>query len=188
MVHLGASPIADEDHHAAMVLLLLQVQCHVPHIHDAPERPEVVHHWLPTVPCLEWSYAINALRLTPVQHIHSGIHQLALKPSGYGFGLQHAPSGCHHHPVLMLDDMILLWAIRCHVLTMHALSHTVVCELHHGELPSMVGANWLDVCPRLNVLDGSHCTILGRNHNYTHVPAEIIHKQQKVLVTSWRRR
>jgi hypothetical protein len=57
---------------------------------------------------------------------------------------------------------------------MHALSCTIVHEFYHGELA---------LCPRLDVLDGSHCTILGRNRGYPHVPAEIIHKQQKVLVT-----
>jgi hypothetical protein len=77
---------------------------------------------------------------------------------------------------------------------MHALSRTVVRELYRGELASAVGAKWLQLeaglalCPHLFVLDGSHCTILGRNHGYPHVPAEIIHKQQKVLVTPWRRR
>jgi hypothetical protein len=40
----------------------------------------------------------------------------------------------------------------------------------------------------LDVLNGSRCTILKRNHGYPHVPTEIIHKQQKVLVAPWRRR
>jgi hypothetical protein len=80
------------------------------------------------------------------------------------------------------------------VLKMHALSRTVVHELHHGELASTVSAKCLyletglALRPCLHVLDGSHCTILGRNCGYPHVPAKIIHKQQKVLVTPWRRR
>jgi hypothetical protein len=75
---------------------------------------------------------------------------------------------------------------------MHALSRTIVRELCHGELASAVGAKYLQLeagltlCPRLDVLDGSRCTILERNHGYPHVPAEIIHKQQKVLLTPWR--
>jgi hypothetical protein len=66
---------------------------------------------------------------------------------------------------------------------MHALSRTIVCEFYHDELTSAVGAKCfqlearLALCPRLDVLDGSRCTILGRNHGYPHVLAEIIHKQ-----------
>jgi hypothetical protein len=77
------------------------------------------------------------------------------------------------------------------VLMMHALSRTVVRELCRGELASVIGAKCLQLeaelalHPRLDVLDGSHCTIFGRNRDYPHVPAEIIHKQQKVLVTPW---
>jgi hypothetical protein len=83
----------------------------------------------------------------------------------------------------MLDDVVLLWVIRHCVLMMHTLSHTVVCELYRGELTSAVGAKCLQLeagltlCPHLDVLDGSYCMILGRNHGYPHVPAKIIHKQ-----------
>jgi hypothetical protein len=72
---------------------------------------------------------------------------------------------------------------------MHALSRTIVRKLCRGELTSTVGTNYLQLkvrlalCPCLDVLDGICCTIHGRNHGYPHVPAEIIHKQQKVLVT-----
>jgi hypothetical protein len=74
---------------------------------------------------------------------------------------------------------------------MHALSRTIVHEFYRGKLASVVGAKSLQLevglalCPCLDVLDGSHCTILGRNRGCPHVPAEIIHKQQKVLVTPW---
>jgi hypothetical protein len=66
---------------------------------------------------------------------------------------------------------------------MHALSRTVVHDLCRCELASTVGAKCLQIearltlHPRLDVLDGSRCTILGRNHGYPHVLAEIIHKQ-----------
>jgi hypothetical protein len=89
----------------------------------------------------------------------------------------------------MLDDAVLLQAVRRRVLTMHALSRTIVHELHRGELASAVGAKCLQLeaglafRPHLDVLDVSRCTILGRNRGYPHVPAEIIHKHQKVLVT-----
>jgi hypothetical protein len=70
---------------------------------------------------------------------------------------------------------------------MHTLSGTVVRELHHDELASAVGAKCLlleaGLALRLDVLDGNRCTILRRNHGYPHVSAEIIHMQQKVLVT-----
>jgi hypothetical protein len=78
------------------------------------------------------------------------------------------------------------------VLTMQVLSRTIVRELCRGELTSAVIVKCLQLeagltlYPRLDVLDGSRYTILGRNHGYPHVPAEIIHKQQKVLVTPWR--
>jgi hypothetical protein len=81
-VRLAVALIANEDHLAAMVLQLLQVQRRVPHIHDAPERLDVVHRRLPSVPCLERSHAINALRRTPVQDIHSGVHRITPEPSG----------------------------------------------------------------------------------------------------------
>jgi hypothetical protein len=89
----------------------------------------------------------------------------------------------------MLDDVVLLWVVRRHVLMMHALSRTIVREFCRGELASTVGAKCLHLkagltlCPCLDVLDGNSCTILGRNRSYPHVPAKIIHKQQKVLVT-----
>jgi hypothetical protein len=191
-VRIGAALIADEDHLEATVLKLLQVRRCVPHIHDALECPEVVHHWLPPLPHLKRSHAINALRWTSIQDIQSGVHRLTPEPSGLAIGLQHALGGCHHHPVPMLDDIILLSAVRCRVLTMHTLSRTIVREFYRGELASTVGGKCLQLeagltlCPRLDVLDGSHCTILGRNHSYPHVPAEIIHKQQKILVTPWR--
>jgi hypothetical protein len=76
---------------------------------------------------------------------------------------------------------------------MHALSRTVIHKLHHGELASAVGVKCLQLeadltlHPHLDVLDGSRCMILRRNREYLHVPAEIIHKQQKVVVTPWRR-
>jgi hypothetical protein len=66
---------------------------------------------------------------------------------------------------------------------MQALSRTIVHELCHGELASAVSAKCLQLeagltlCPRLDVLDGSRYMILGRNHGYPHVPAEIIHKK-----------
>jgi hypothetical protein len=66
---------------------------------------------------------------------------------------------------------------------MHALSHIIVCKFWRAELASVVGAKCLQLeaglalCSRLDVLDGSHCTILGRHHRYPHVPTEIIHKQ-----------
>jgi hypothetical protein len=72
---------------------------------------------------------------------------------------------------------------------MHALSRTVVCELHRGELASAVSVKCLQLeaglalHSRLDVLDGSRCMILRRNYDYPHVPAEIIHKLQKVLIT-----
>jgi hypothetical protein len=72
------------------------------------------------------------------------------------------------------------------------LNRTIVREFYRGELTSTVGAKCLQLeagltlCPLLDVLYGSRCTILGMNHGYPHVPAEIIHKQQKVLVTPWR--
>jgi hypothetical protein len=65
---------------------------------------------------------------------------------------------------------------------MHALSRTIVHELCRGELTYTVGAKCLQLearlalCLRIDVLDGSRCMILGRNHGYPHVPAEIIHK------------
>jgi hypothetical protein len=65
---------------------------------------------------------------------------------------------------------------------MHALSYTVVCKLCRGELASTVSAKCLQLdarlalCLHLDVIDGSHCTILGRNRGYPHVTAEIIHK------------
>jgi hypothetical protein len=43
----------------------------------------------------------------------------------------------------MLDDAVLLWAIRCRVLKMHALSRIVVHELYHSELASAVDAKCL---------------------------------------------
>jgi hypothetical protein len=82
----------------------------------------------------------------------------------------------------MLDDAVLLWVVRRRVLTMHALSHTIVHKLYHGELTSTVSVNYLQLearlalCPRLDVLDDSRYMILGRNRDYPHVPAEIIHK------------
>jgi hypothetical protein len=66
---------------------------------------------------------------------------------------------------------------------MHALSRIVVHELCRGELASVVGVKCLQLeaglalRPRLDVLDGSRCTILARNRGYPHVHAEIIHKQ-----------
>jgi hypothetical protein len=66
---------------------------------------------------------------------------------------------------------------------MNTLSCTVVRKLHRSELASAVGAKCLQLeieltlHPRLDVLDGSRCMILGRNHNYPHVPAKIIHKE-----------
>jgi hypothetical protein len=72
---------------------------------------------------------------------------------------------------------------------MHALSCTIVREFYHDELTYTVGAKCLQLeagltlCLCLDVLDGSRCMIIGRNHGYPHVPAEIIHKQQKVFVT-----
>jgi hypothetical protein len=63
---------------------------------------------------------------------------------------------------------------------MHALSRTVIRELYRGALASAVGAKCfqlevkLTFSPPLDVLDGSCCTILGSNHSYPHVPAEII--------------
>jgi hypothetical protein len=93
----------------------------------------------------------------------------------------------------MLDNAILLWAIWHHVLMMHALSHTVVSKLHRGEQISTISVKCLQLEAGLTlrsclvVLDGSRCMILGRNRSYPHVPAKIIHKQQKVLVTPWRR-
>jgi hypothetical protein len=72
----------------------------------------------------------------------------------------------------MLDDAVLLWAVRRRVLTMHTLNHTLVCEFHHGELASAISAKCLQLDaglalrPRLDVLDGRRCTILGRNHGY----------------------
>jgi hypothetical protein len=81
----------------------------------------------------------------------------------------------------MLNNVVLLWAVRHHVLTMHILSQTVVHELHRGELASAIGAKCLQLevglalCPCLDVLDGSRCTILGKNRGYLHVPADIIY-------------
>jgi hypothetical protein len=83
----------------------------------------------------------------------------------------------------MLDNAVLLWVVRCHVLTMHALSRTVLRDLRRGELAPTVGVKCfhleagLTLRPCLDVLDGSRCMILGRNHGYTHVPAEIMHKR-----------
>jgi hypothetical protein len=77
---------------------------------------------------------------------------------------------------------------------MHALSRTVVRELHRGELASAVSVKCLQLearlalRSRLDVLDGSRCMILGSYHGYSHVPVEIIPKQQKVLVTPSRHR
>jgi hypothetical protein len=81
------------------------------------------------------------------------------------------------------NNVILLWAIRRRVLMMHVLSCTVVRELCHSELASVVGAKCfqleagLTLCSRLDVFDGSRCTILVRKRDYPHVPTEIIHKQ-----------
>jgi hypothetical protein len=91
----------------------------------------------------------------------------------------------------MLDDAVILWVIRRRVLTMHTHSHTIVRELYRSELTSVLSAKCLQLeaeltlCPRLDVLDDSRCTILGRNLDYPHVPTEIIHKQQKTFVTPW---
>jgi hypothetical protein len=82
----------------------------------------------------------------------------------------------------MLNDTALLRAVRHCVLMMQALSSTLVRELHHAELTSAVSAKCLQLeagltlRPCLDVLDGSHCTILGRNRDYPYVTAEIIHK------------
>jgi hypothetical protein len=83
----------------------------------------------------------------------------------------------------MLNDVVLLWAARHHVLMMHALNRTIIYKFYRGELTSAVSVKCLQLeagltlCPCLDVLDGSHCTILGRTHGYPHVPAEIIHRQ-----------
>ena len=83
----------------------------------------------------------------------------------------------------MLDDIILLWDVGRSILTMHALSRVVLCELNRGEFTSLIGPErpqfqvelFLFLC--LDVLDGSLNTIFGGDHGYPHEPGEIIHKQ-----------
>jgi hypothetical protein len=104
-------------------------------------------------------------------------------------GFEHAPVSCHHRAILTLDDAILLRSIGRCLLPMHALSYEIICKLPHGELTSAVSAECpqlqagLVFRPRLDLLDSSHCTILGGDHDYSHVPTEVIYEKQEVLVT-----
>jgi hypothetical protein len=93
----------------------------------------------------------------------------------------------------VLDDTILLWAIGRCVLTMHTLSRAVLHKLPHGELASTVNVEYpqlevrLAFHPCLDLLDSSRCMTFGGDRGYPHVPAEVIHEQQEVLVTSQHR-
>jgi hypothetical protein len=75
---------------------------------------------------------------------------------------------------------------------MHTLSRAVLRKLPRGELASTDGAEHpqlqagLAFRPCLDLLDSNRCMILGGDHNYPHVPAKVIHKQQEILVNSRR--
>jgi hypothetical protein len=139
-VRLGATLKANEDHLAVTVLQLLQVWRHVPYIYDAPKHNEVVHHRLLPMPHIERGHAIHAVHRTPVQYIYNSTHYFTPEPSGKVLGLEDAPIGFHHRPILDLDDAILLQAVGHCMLMMHALSHVVLHELRLGELTSAVGS------------------------------------------------
>jgi hypothetical protein len=49
----------------------------------------------------------------------------------------------HHNQTKELNTWFLKRGVRCRVLTMHALSRTVVCELCRVELASAVGTKCL---------------------------------------------
>jgi hypothetical protein len=75
---------------------------------------------------------------------------------------------------------------------MHTLTHAILRELPHGELTSMIGVERhqlhaeLAFHSRLDLLDSSRCTILRGDHDNPHVPVEVIHEQQEVLITPLR--
>jgi hypothetical protein len=132
---------------------------------------------------LMWCTVIHTIRRTLAQHIHSSTHHLAVEPSGKALALEDAPSGYHHHAILMFDNVVLPWAVGHRVLMMHALSCTLLNELPRGNLASAVGAECpqlqarLPTCSFLDLLDSSHYMILGGDHDYPHVPTEVIHEQ-----------
>jgi hypothetical protein len=144
-VCLEATLIADEDHLAATILQLFQARHRNPDIYDAPTCPEVVHRRLLPVLCLERGHVVHAFHWTPIQHIYNNTHSFALEPVGKALGLKHAPGSCHHHVILTLDDVVLLWVVGRCVLTMHTLNHAVLRKLPHGELTVTVSAD----CPQL---------------------------------------
>jgi hypothetical protein len=68
------------------------------------------------------------------------------------------------------------------VLTMHTLSHVVLHKLPHRELAFAVGVEHpqllagLSFGLHLDLLDSNSCAILGGDHNYPNVSAEVIHE------------
>jgi hypothetical protein len=54
------------------------------------------------------SHVVHAPHQTPVQHIHSSIHYLALESSRNALSLKRAPGSNHHHAIPMLDNTDLL--------------------------------------------------------------------------------
>ncbi|WVZ64979.1 hypothetical protein U9M48_014417 [Paspalum notatum var. saurae] len=171
---LGPALIPDEDHLAAAILHLLQVRRRVLDIHDAPEGLQVMYRRLLPVPGLERGLAFHRLRRHSVQEVHGSVHRLPPKPSRQPLRLEQTARGANHHRVPALDDAVLLRGVRRRQLPVHAVRRAVFHELLGCELAAPIRperqqlAAGLCLRARLELFDGSCCSILGRQQDQPH--------------------
>jgi hypothetical protein len=150
VIGLRAFRVADEHSRSAPVIELADV-AKLLGKSEAAEDPQVGDRRLAPMPGLVRCPALERLGRRAVEDVDGRHHGLSPEDSRHPALLEEGPGHPHNRMVAPLNDVVLLWAVRCGVVALNALISAVRRELSRREFVAVVSAQHaqLAACVRL---------------------------------------
>jgi hypothetical protein len=142
------------------------------------------------MPTLVRRPAVQSLGGRAVEDLDSRHHRLSPEDSRHSPLLEEGTSHPHDRLVAPLDDVVLLWVVRCGVVALNTLIRAVHREFSRREFIAVVGAQHAQLAAALRLRSGLRapdgvCSLsLAAKYHNPHVAGEVIDEQQEVASSS----
>jgi hypothetical protein len=165
-VGFRALGVADEHSRSAPVVELADVAKLLGE-REAAKDPQVGDRRLAPMPGLVWRPAVECLGRRAVEDVDSRHHGLSPEDSRHPPLLEEGPSHPHNRLVVLLDDAVLLRAVRHGVVALNAFFSAA-----------------LRLCRSLCAPDGVRSLSLAAEDHHPHVAGVVVDEQQEVVSSS----
>jgi hypothetical protein len=146
---------------------------------------------LASMPSLVRCHPVESLGGRAVEDVNRCHHRLSPEDSRHSPLFEESLSHPHNRLVAPLDDAVLLWAVRCGVVALNALTRAVRRKLSRREFAAVVGAQHAQLAAALRLRsdlhtpDGVRSFSLATKDHHPHVAGEIVDEQQEVASSFW---